>query len=164
MDVALIWATYFLVVFVVYLILSVPSVAWALSPYVALFIGLIVGLIYVLLWWFLYDRSRWTQKERNGMIALVITAAVLTVLDLFYVLWAAMSNRCNDPCKPKCPPKCSPKPKCPPKECDPCEDGEEEIQKVKMVQRCNQDMTNCKKEKVQVKGRHVKSTVLFEDE
>ena len=151
-DVALIWATYFLIVFVVYLVFSNPAVGWAISPYIALFIGFIVGLIYVLLWWFLFNRNDWSTKQKNGMIALIIVAAVLLILDLLFVLWGAM-RACRDPCAPKCPPK----------ECDPCEEEEEPVYVKKKVM-CDAKGENCHTKKVVAKSARGKYEVLYADE
>lgn len=165
MDVALIWATYFLIVLVVYLFLSTPAVGWHVRPAVAFFIGLIVGLIYVLLWWFLYNRSLWSTRERNSMVALIIVAVVLAILDLFFMLWALM--RCKPECEPECPPKC--KPKCPPKpkcapepKCDSGDEYEEEVEMVKSKIRCDTNGQNCKPVKTKLRTPHSRTTVLYD--
>jgi hypothetical protein len=133
-DTALIICVYVAWVLIFYLLLTCGKMGLCLSSAAALFWALIVGLIFILIWYFAINRNSLTKGQKTAMNVILIVAIVLPILVLLYLLvvWAMCKPKCEDPCAeeepcpepcppkpkcaPKCPPKCPPKPKCE----DPC--------------------------------------------
>lgn len=138
-DTALIICVYIAWVLIFFLLFTCPAVGICLSFTAAFFWALIIGLIFILIWYFAINRNNLTSKQKTAMNVILIVAIVLPLLVLiwWFIMWVACRPKCKtecDPCppkcpepcpKPKCPEPCPPKPKCAPK-CpprDPCDDG-----------------------------------------
>lgn len=112
-EVGFIWSLYIVLVLVVFVFLTSPKLGCLqLSASAGFFWAFIIGLIFVLIWYFYINRNTLTTTSKNWLNALLVVAIVLPVLAL---LWWLISWIWRGGCgkKEECPPKpCEEKPVC----------------------------------------------------